>query len=321
MNNGMGNPPHPAVPEQPKLQVQMEGQAQAPQAGNWQNWAGSEKEMNVHHTWNQEQNAAAVMDASKQMASQGGMNLWNFRVPEGNNVNNNSIWQNLYNNGMGSSQGVPDNTQNIQSAWAAQQPQNVGKVGNPPMGSMAPVGSEAQQPQVAGNWRQSQENKQVMMTQQQSTWGAAPTPAPAPAVVGVGGVGGGGVGGQPPVAPAVSNNAVVAQNTSPSPSTYAGAAASGLQSSQQSSSVSAGGNVNVVPLHLQHPQHSQQAQPQAPLAQPQQPLAQSQQAQAQMPPMVEWKEYTVPETGEKYYHNMRTGKTQWERPAELGLKW
>jgi len=32
--------------------------------------------------------------------------------------------------------------------------------------------------------------------------------------------------------------------------------------------------------------------------------------------MAEWKEYAVPETGEKYYLNVRTGKTQWERPTE-----
>ncbi len=63
----------------------------------------------------------------------------------------------------------------------------------------------------------------------------------------------------------------------PSPSTYAGAAASGLQSSQA-----------------------------APAG------------------ALEWKEYTLPETGQKYYHNTRTGKTQWERPNQVNLgvlKW
>ena len=29
----------------------------------------------------------------------------------------------------------------------------------------------------------------------------------------------------------------------------------------------------------------------------------------------EWKEYVAPETGEKYYYNVRTGKTQWNEPS------
>ena len=31
----------------------------------------------------------------------------------------------------------------------------------------------------------------------------------------------------------------------------------------------------------------------------------------------DWREYTTPDTGEKYYHNCRTGVTQWDRPAEI----
>lgn len=93
---------------------------------------------------------------------------------------------------------------------------------------------------------------------------------------------------QPQPVPPVSNSNVVVQqqqSASPSPSTYAGAAASGLQSSHSNNSQ----NTNVAP-----PPQPQMIQP------------------------VEWKEYVVPETGEKYYHNNRTGKTQWERPADLG---
>ena len=31
----------------------------------------------------------------------------------------------------------------------------------------------------------------------------------------------------------------------------------------------------------------------------------------------DWREYKTPDTGEKYYHNCRTGVTQWDRP-EIG---
>lgn len=31
----------------------------------------------------------------------------------------------------------------------------------------------------------------------------------------------------------------------------------------------------------------------------------------------DWREYTTQDTGEKYYHNCRTGVTQWDRPAEI----
>ncbi len=101
--------PHHHHHQQPHHQQMAPGQAPAP-GQNWQSWARSEKQ------------GAAALDPSKRVAGagpgspaspQGGMNLWNYRVPEaGNNANSKSIWQNVYNNG-----------QQQQSTWAAGQHQ------------------------------------------------------------------------------------------------------------------------------------------------------------------------------------------------------
>jgi hypothetical protein len=281
-------------------------QAQAQAGGqNWQNWAaaGAGSVVGDRTTWNQDQKAAGAtqaagaanvaVDASKQMGGMG--NLWNFEVPEaGNNVNNNSIWQNLYNNGMGNPAGSlqqqpGENTQqSMQSAWAAQQ-QNA-----------AAAVAQQHQPVDGNNWQNSQQQqpppqdgRAMQLSQQQSAWAAASASSQQQQQQ------------QQPVVPPVSNSNVanVQQQqqqhnnnaaSSPSPSTYAGAAASGLQSSHSTSN------------------HQPQNTVQVSVAPPPQPQM------ASMVQPVEWKEYVAPETGEKYYHNNRTGKTQWERPADLG---
>ena len=306
-NNGVPVAQNQVVPS--SLPVE----AQQAQGSNWQGWAGTQRSENPPAAWNQDQHNNAI-EASKQMPPQqqqqqqpqqpqqpqqlGGMNLWNFRVQEGAADVNNSIWQTLYNNGvtvpqnmMASQQGMPNvwggsqqqqqqvqaqqqqqqvqqqqqpqvQQQQVQQQQVQQQPANrMGYVQN--TGALGPIASQAQQPN-ASNWQGNASNKMAM--HQSGAWNAA------------------NAGQQHNVAP-VSGESPMPASASPSPSTYAGAAASGLQSAPS-------------------PVTANTSNPMPP----------------QLPP-TEWKEYIVPETGEKYYHNARTGKSQWERPAELGLKW
>ena len=242
----------------------------------------------------------------------GGTNLWNFGAPEGSQApavalatspnSGASIWQNVYNSKVppghapvsqqmeeasGGGQRSMHQGQQV-GGWAA--PQSQGHQGGfgvqgqsqAQMARMAPLGSEAPggmgmgmgmgaPPMAGGQWHgqggpppgQMKPGMHLRMGTHPGAW------APPPGRDGVAG------GGQ--LQAQQQQQQQQQQVASPSPSTYAGAAASGLQSSQA-----------------------------APAG------------------AVEWKEYTLPETGEKYYHNMRTGKTQWERPNQVNLgvlKW
>ncbi|QDZ20445.1 hypothetical protein HOP50_04g29620 [Chloropicon primus] len=254
-----GSQMHPQHPQQQQMPAMHGGVAhhqkarlpggqgqftQGPPPGNWQNWAGA--------------GGAGVAggvppEMSKQQAPQGpasqsapGMNtnLWNFRVPEGSGAatstvaNSSSIWQNVYS-------GMPQQQQQ-------QQQQQV----QPPPGSVPPgAGGWAAQP---GQGQQPAAPAQRPGAVMSSARPIVNQPSPIATTMG---------------APPMSQAQAGSHPSSPPPSTYAGAAASGLQ--QQS------------------------------------PPAQ---AVGQRVPG-EWKEYVAPETGEKYYYNVRTGKTQWNEPA------
>lgn len=216
--------------------------------------------------------AASLAASAPQMASQGGLNLWNFKnlslsgadgVGGGQSATvqqaevPRSIWQQTLYRGNEPSQAMSmpmPESKMPPGAWMAAQASPHGVAS----GGGAPGGPSALKPQ---DWQRQMADKLAPSAHTFSSPPVGSSPD-----LGLGGVG--------DLAKASVAEGAGA-NAAASPVSYAGAAASGLH----------GGGAGQAPGHA-------------------------------------WREYAVPETGEKYYHNTMTGTTQWERPAELGgLKW